>query len=173
MVSCEICGKEFKNTQGLRGHKTFVHGQTSNTEIATGVTTGQRISKLEQQPSSTQLLSELEDRLEQLSADSQNIPEHSHPHTHSEPSELKDLIKAVCGYEAPYLVSVGKGSLVKRIEVLEKFMSEYGDMLVLCKKWHEAERAKLALHNKILTACKTSTCKLGGQKLNLCTGGKS
>ncbi len=21
-VTCEICGKEFKNTQGLRGHKT-------------------------------------------------------------------------------------------------------------------------------------------------------
>ena len=26
---CEICGKEFKNTQGLRGHKTFVHRLTS------------------------------------------------------------------------------------------------------------------------------------------------
>ena len=25
MVSCNICGKEFKNTQGLRGHKNFVH----------------------------------------------------------------------------------------------------------------------------------------------------
>ncbi len=25
-ATCEICGKEFKNTQGLRGHKTFVHG---------------------------------------------------------------------------------------------------------------------------------------------------
>ncbi len=24
-VTCEICGKEFKTTQGLRGHKTFVH----------------------------------------------------------------------------------------------------------------------------------------------------
>ena len=25
MVSCDICGKKFKNTQGLRGHKNFVH----------------------------------------------------------------------------------------------------------------------------------------------------
>ena len=27
---CDICGKEFKNTQGLRGHKTFVHGLYAN-----------------------------------------------------------------------------------------------------------------------------------------------
>ncbi|GAI91068.1 unnamed protein product [marine sediment metagenome] len=25
MVICELCGKEFRTTQGLRGHKTFVH----------------------------------------------------------------------------------------------------------------------------------------------------
>lgn len=38
MISCELCGKEFKNTQGLRGHKTFVHGITGskipNTPVA-------------------------------------------------------------------------------------------------------------------------------------------
>ena len=27
---CDICGKEFKNTQGRRGHKTFVHGLHGN-----------------------------------------------------------------------------------------------------------------------------------------------
>lgn len=33
MVTCELCGRPFKNTQGLRGHKTFVHGMyaSSNT----------------------------------------------------------------------------------------------------------------------------------------------
>ncbi len=25
MVECELCGKEFRTTQGRRGHKTFVH----------------------------------------------------------------------------------------------------------------------------------------------------
>jgi len=29
-VKCEICGKEFKNEQGLRGHLTFKHGVTSD-----------------------------------------------------------------------------------------------------------------------------------------------
>lgn len=27
---CDLCGKEFKNTQGLRGHKTFVHKLTKS-----------------------------------------------------------------------------------------------------------------------------------------------
>ena len=48
MVQCELCGKEFKNTQGLRGHKTFVHGITSsNKQPVAGVATEQELSKLE------------------------------------------------------------------------------------------------------------------------------
>ena len=30
MVKCETCNKEFKSTQGLRGHKTFKHGNGSS-----------------------------------------------------------------------------------------------------------------------------------------------
>ncbi len=49
MVTCELCGKELKNTQGLRGHKTFIHGITgSSTEKpVTQVATEQQISLLE------------------------------------------------------------------------------------------------------------------------------
>ncbi len=34
-VTCELCGREFKNTQGLRGHKTFYHNMrsSSNTPV--------------------------------------------------------------------------------------------------------------------------------------------
>jgi len=63
MVSCDICGKEFKNTQGLRGHKNFVHSdngsgigqsvaqqaaqQPLSSNLGTRVTTEQRLSQLE------------------------------------------------------------------------------------------------------------------------------
>ena len=47
-VTCEICGKEFKNTQGLRGHKTFVHQLTSSSgKSAAPLATEQQPSKLE------------------------------------------------------------------------------------------------------------------------------
>jgi len=54
-VICEICEKEFKNTQGLRGHKTFVHG-------ITGSNTQQSVARL----ASEQQVRLLEDRLQQL-----------------------------------------------------------------------------------------------------------
>ena len=63
MVSCDICGKEFKNTQGLRGHKHFVHSDTVSgvgqpgtqqaaeqllsSNLGTRVATEQQVSKLE------------------------------------------------------------------------------------------------------------------------------
>ena len=58
-VTCEICGKEFKNTQGLRGHKNFVHADTVSgirqpvaqqplsSNLGTRVTTEQRLDQLE------------------------------------------------------------------------------------------------------------------------------
>ena len=66
---CEICGKEFKNTQGLRGHKAFVHNQT--TKKSTGAAAAQLVSKPEftandTQPSTDQHSNKLEERLQQL-----------------------------------------------------------------------------------------------------------
>lgn len=55
MVQCDLCGKEVKNTQGLRGHKTFVHG-------ITGSNTQQAVARL----ASEQRVRLLEDRLQQL-----------------------------------------------------------------------------------------------------------
>ena len=53
MVSCDICGKEFKNTQGLRGHMTFVHGQAGSSKILSA-------------PAATEQLSNIENRLNKL-----------------------------------------------------------------------------------------------------------
>lgn len=68
MVACDICGKEFKNTQGLRGHKTFVHGLYANHDKpAAKLTFRQRIdenrSPVKSEKNST---SEFRDRLEKL-----------------------------------------------------------------------------------------------------------
>ena len=69
MISCDICGKEFKNAQGLRGHKNFVHSDT-------GSSTGQSVAQqATQQPLSSNLgtrvtteqrLSQLENRIDRL-----------------------------------------------------------------------------------------------------------
>ncbi len=48
MVTCELCGREFKNTQGLNGHKRFFHGNRSSSNApATPVVTESELSKLE------------------------------------------------------------------------------------------------------------------------------
>ncbi len=65
---CDRCGKEFKNTQGLRGHKTFVHGLYANHDKpAVELTFRQRIdenrSPVQSEKNST---SEFRDRLEKL-----------------------------------------------------------------------------------------------------------
>ena len=69
MIICDICGKELKNSQGLRGHRTFVHGQSTKKNV--GVITEEPVSKLELTPSNAELTpeepaSKLEDRLQEL-----------------------------------------------------------------------------------------------------------
>ncbi len=54
MVTSESCGREFKNTQGLRGHKTFVHNERSLSNTPATKT------------ATVQLMSNLEDRLDKL-----------------------------------------------------------------------------------------------------------
>ena len=74
MVQCDLCGKEVKNTQGLRGHKTFVHGITSSNK--------QPVARL----ATEQALSELECRLEQVEEltqlDTERLAEQLEQHTH-------------------------------------------------------------------------------------------
>ena len=84
MVQCELCGKEFKNTQGLRGHKTFVHGITGSNK--------QPVARL----ATEQALSELECRLEQVEEitqlDAERVTEQLEQHTH-QLAELSEQLK--------------------------------------------------------------------------------
>ena len=46
MIQCELCGKAMRTTQGLRGHKTFIHGLYANHDNpAAELTFRQRIDK--------------------------------------------------------------------------------------------------------------------------------
>jgi len=69
MVSCDICGKEFKNTQGLKGHKNFVHSDTGSgvgQSVAQQATQQPLSSNLGTRVNTEQRLSQLEDRFARL-----------------------------------------------------------------------------------------------------------
>ena len=69
MVSCDICGKEFKNTQGLRGHKNFVHADTGSgigQSVAQQATQQPLSSNLGARVTTEQRLSQLENRFARL-----------------------------------------------------------------------------------------------------------
>ncbi|MFC1979660.1 hypothetical protein ACFLVS_02135 [Chloroflexota bacterium] len=76
IIKCEVCGKaDFKNTQGLRGHMAFVHGQTGSSKILSApAATEQPVSRLRARlgltdsktEPITEQLSNIENRLNKL-----------------------------------------------------------------------------------------------------------
>jgi small-conductance mechanosensitive channel len=100
-VKCELCGKEFKNTQGRRGHMTFVHHMSSSSsKSATPPATGQPPSTLEERLQKLERITGLKEpsSLDRILGTDEPITEQLEQHTHqlAELSgQLKDLSQQV------------------------------------------------------------------------------
>lgn len=156
MYRCDICGRELATPQGLRGHKTFLHGLTKD-KITSGTSSleatqqpplnYQRIQGLEGVVA--ELVEELGDyrrRLESVESKAGKVPEHSHNtrHSHSELTELVNAFERMPskhGYEAITLYG-GLGNLIDTLQACCKFMADYGDILRRLKAAVEQQEAK-------------------------------
>ena len=71
MIQCELCGKAMRTTQGLRGHKTFVHGLYANHDNpAAELTFRQRIDENRSLvKSESNSISDCRDRLNKLKSE--------------------------------------------------------------------------------------------------------
>ena len=71
MIQCELCGKGMRTTQGLRGHKTFIHGLYANHDNpAAELTFRQRIDKNRSLvKSESNSISDYRDRLNKLKSE--------------------------------------------------------------------------------------------------------
>jgi len=145
MVTCDICGKEFKNTQGLRGHKNFVHKDNvrSVEQSVTQQATQQPVSSNSSTPVTTeQRLSQLEDRFTKL----------EHITGVREPSELERILGII---DKPLTEQVAQ--LTEQLsKVTEQLKSEH-----VSRETMENTVAELAgecelLHKEISNACNLS-----------------
>jgi F0F1-type ATP synthase membrane subunit b/b' len=143
VVTCEICGKEFKNTQGLRGHKNFVHSdrisytrqpvaQQLSSELEQPVTKLELLelklqlleTKLEQVASIVQQANEL---AETVQLKEREVPSHTHSHLHShskfgydsEHSQLLEQVDERMNKLLNEQVSKLKNEFVKKIDEID------------------------------------------------------
>jgi len=119
MTQCELCGKAMRTTQGLRGHKTFVHGLHANrSKPAATVTRDQRVDDtsgaLESKKNGA---SECGDRLEKLT--SENL------HNIKSLAELNRTVSYLQSQIASLATHNEFQHIVARVELLSKRVKQH------------------------------------------------
>ncbi len=111
MVTCTICKKSFKNTQGLRGHNFFVHTSNDNLCAEPAAELAEQSSGFSLAPVSTEhRLSSLEQRLAMLEQatgalqpdDANKVPSSSRKPLVEQMAELTEQLKTLVSSSISY-----------------------------------------------------------------------
>ena len=119
MIQCELCGKTMRTTQGLRGHKTFVHGLYANHDKpAAELTFRQRIDEnrsLVKSESSS--ISDYRDRLNKLKSEVVSNTELL--------TELRRTVRAMQNQLALKATASEINLIATKVELLSKRLDEH------------------------------------------------
>ena len=119
MIQCELCGKGMRTTQGLRGHKTFIHGLYANHDNpAAELTFRQRIDenrRLVKSESSS--ISDYRDKLNKLKSEVASNTELL--------TELRQKVRAMQDKLALKATAHEINLLTIKVELLSKRLDEH------------------------------------------------
>ncbi|MFC1948644.1 hypothetical protein ACFLW0_00485 [Chloroflexota bacterium] len=145
MVICELCGKELKTPQALRGHKYLAHGITSNNKKPvnpvsadqTRAEIGNKLQQLEEptQPDTEYFTEQLEQHAHQLTELSEQLKNLSQQvKLASTKTEHRNLTRQV-------------NELSEQVRRLVMWLTPDGLALAICKTLHERPAFLVDLDN--------------------------
>ena len=119
MIQCELCGKVMRTTQGLRGHKTFIHGLYANHDKpAAELTFRQRIDENRSPVKSEKnSISEYKDRLDKLEKEAISNTELL--------AELRQTVRAMQNQLALKATTSEINLIATKVELLSKRLDEH------------------------------------------------
>ena len=134
MIQCELCGKVMRTTQGLRGHKTFIHGLHANHDNpAAELTFRQRIDENRSLvKSESNSISDYRDRLNKLKSEVVSNTELL--------TELRRTVRALQNRLAVMDTRSETNRIATKVELLSKRLDEHDrwfnphnrDEIILC-----------------------------------------
>ena len=146
MVICELCRKEFKNTQGLRGHKNFIHSERADSvrqPVAQQATQQLLSSNLSTPVTTEQRLSQMEDRFTKL----------EHAIGVRETDELEKLLSTTVTPLTERVAQLTEQLSILTQQLKSEYVSKENLKTVLAELTGEAE----SLHKEIVNTYNMST----------------